>query len=70
MAEKHADLADLGVASQGVGVFQDGHGGRGAGCANLDHSTPLCKACALFVVLLWRPRTNPFSEMTVNDLAA
>lgn len=46
-------LADLSIASQAVGVFQDGHGGRCAGGANLDDRTPLCEARALLVVLLW-----------------
>lgn len=49
---KRADLADLGIASQAVDIFQDSHGGRGAGCAYLDHRTPLCKARPLLVVLL------------------
>lgn len=65
--KKHADLADLGVASQAVGVFKDGHGGRGAGRPDLDHRTPLCKARALFVILLWCP-TQTHSMSLLADL--
>ncbi len=45
-------LADLSVAGQAVGIFQDSHGGGGGGGANLDDRAPLCETRTLLVVLL------------------
>ncbi len=48
------DLADLAIAGQGMGILEDGGCRRTAVAPvpNLEHRTPLSKACALFVVRL------------------